>query len=133
MIRLPRWPERLYVYLQTQRSADFVWGENDCALFAAGAIKAVTGQDLGVWYRGQYQSESGAARILKQHGFADLQAFLDHWLPTIDMHAMQRGDLAMFNGAAGVCFGAGAVFLTEQGIRAAPLDQCAAFWAVGHE
>lgn len=40
------WPERLAQYLAACERQPFRWGRHDCARFAAGAVKAVTGVDI---------------------------------------------------------------------------------------
>lgn len=42
--RLPNWQTRLAAYVRQRSSQPLVWGVHDCALFAAGAVAAVTGR-----------------------------------------------------------------------------------------
>jgi len=41
------------------------WGTNDCALFAANAILAITGTDIASDFRGKYSDEAGAFALIK--------------------------------------------------------------------
>ena len=52
MKRLEDWPERLAAFVEARRAMPFRWGQNDCALFAADAVAAVTGVDLAERWRG---------------------------------------------------------------------------------
>lgn len=42
----------------------FAWGTNDCAIFAADAVKAITGADIAEDFRGQYHDEAGAFELI---------------------------------------------------------------------
>jgi hypothetical protein len=41
-----------------------VWGANDCALFAADAIEAMTGVDIAADFRGKYHDEASALALI---------------------------------------------------------------------
>ncbi len=61
------WEDRLAQYLLDCTQLAFVWGMHDCALFAAGAVQAMTGHDLGAIFRGQYNDALGAERALRNY------------------------------------------------------------------
>lgn len=71
MQRLPDWPERLAAYVEARRHRPFAWGSNDCVLFAAGALDAMTGEllvlsllmDGSIW-----SNASEAAYVLREMG-----------------------------------------------------------------
>lgn len=67
MKRFPDWPERLNAYIEGRRERPFCWGSNDCALFAADAVEAITGETLGKAWR-KYKTAKGAAQIIKRAG-----------------------------------------------------------------
>ena len=46
------WPERLLAFARSRERQPFVWGTNDCALFAADAALAMTGHDFAAPFRG---------------------------------------------------------------------------------
>lgn len=92
--RYPDWRIHLEAYLHDVWREPFVYGQHDCGLFAAGAVKAMTGQDFAEEYRGGYKTLAGALRRLKRKGFdshADLAASL---FEEIHPSAAQVGDLA---------------------------------------
>jgi hypothetical protein len=66
--RLPDWQPRLARLMAQRGAALFVWGGNDCCLFAADAVLAVTGHDPAADLRGTYASALQAARVLRQAG-----------------------------------------------------------------
>ncbi|MFE3836065.1 DUF6950 family protein [Pseudogemmobacter sonorensis] len=92
--RTPGWQRRLAVYLGTVARSPFAFGSQDCALFAAGAVEAMTGTDLAASYRGRYTTLRGGLRIMRRDGFADHIAFFGHHLPDRD-GPPQPGDLAV--------------------------------------
>lgn len=67
MTRLPDWQRRLQALVSARLRAPFVWGGNDCFIFALDAVEAVTGEPCGAQYR-TYKTEQGAARVIKRHG-----------------------------------------------------------------
>lgn len=92
--RLPDWPERLAAYIDARRRQPFAWGQQDCALFAADAVLAITGRDLARPWRGRYRSAAGAARILREQG--GLHGMADDALPRLPhVGQAQRGDLLL--------------------------------------
>lgn len=66
--RLRDWQERLEALVASRIDAPFAWGINDCALFAADAVLAMTGEDPAADARGTYSDEKGALRTIKKMG-----------------------------------------------------------------
>lgn len=66
--RLPDWRPRLDAWIAAAQGQVFVYGVQDCALFAAGAVEAMTGIDLAAEWRGRYASEAeGRALVGGDH------------------------------------------------------------------
>ena len=90
------WPERLDAFIRARRARSFAWGQHDCALFAADAVEAMTGNDPAAVFRGGYDSAAGALKAIRAAGHADLlsavSAGLGEPLPS-PLYA-QRGDIA---------------------------------------
>lgn len=63
--RLPDWWPRLRATVDAWEGRPFVWGESDCACFAAACVEAVTGHDLMADRRGTYASRLQAAARLR--------------------------------------------------------------------
>jgi len=66
--RLADWPERLHAYIESRRHEPFAWGRNDCAMFAAGAVCAMTGARLGSLLPAVWGSKGDAAHLLADLG-----------------------------------------------------------------
>jgi hypothetical protein len=109
-MRCEGWEKKLSDYLEAQAKTPFVWGENDCVLFAAKAAQEIlTGRDIAgeISSYGEY-NEQTAADIITQHG-GSLAGIFDKHFSRKHKHTVQRGDIAIidFNGqeAAGVVSG----------------------------
>jgi hypothetical protein len=121
----------------------FVWGSNDCALFAADGIKAITGIDIAADFRGQYTTQLGALAAIKKitggSTVADAAAYcaaknplfvkLEHPLMA------QRGDLVIAtNGDGGPIAGlihltgSQVVTVSENGLFTLPITSVTAAW-----
>ncbi|WP_419762647.1 DUF6950 family protein [Defluviimonas aestuarii] len=46
----------------------FIWGQNDCATWAAALVAEATGKDLAAGFRGTYDTAFGCRRVIMQHG-----------------------------------------------------------------
>lgn len=115
MIRRADWEQRLAAYLAGCEGAAFIWGKMDCALFAAGAVLAMTDFDPAAAFRGRYRSVAGSVRALRVHGAGTLEATIDSMFPERPIGFARRGDLVLHDGAVGVCVGDAAVFIGEEG------------------
>ena len=135
MRRLANWDVALGHYFADTRRLAHRYGKADCALYAAGAILAMTGEDFARWHRSKYTTEAGAARYMRRQGWQDLAALGDAFLPRIDLAKAGRGDLLLMPGDAGEFFaikaGARAVALGERGPELFAIDPNSLAWKVG--
>ena len=92
MDRFVDWRVRFGAYITSVKNQPFEWGKLDCALFAAGAVKAQTGLDLAVDFRG-YRTELGGLRKARKLGFADHVDVFARALPSADR--LRVGDIAI--------------------------------------
>jgi hypothetical protein len=132
MNRTSIWEHALADYLAGQREAIFKWGSNDCALFTAGAVAAMTGTDPLGSVRGKWRSQAGAGRAIRQAGFASIEDWVSSLFDPVEPVFVQRGDIVMIDGALGICIGKDAVFLAEEapGLNRRPIAHCARAWRV---
>lgn len=130
-MRISTWEEALSNYIATKRHEPFDYGVNDCCLFAAGAVEAITGEDPMSEFRGKYDSLKGSIKALKDIGAGTLEATMDNKFPEVEIGHAQRGDLAFFNDSVGVVVGGFAYFVSDDGlerINRSFWDKC---WGVG--
>ena len=143
MRRTPDWQHKLHDFLVARAKEPFAWGSNDCALFAADAIQAITGEDLAAEFRG-YKDEEGATAAVKS--VANGTTVEDAVVYIAKKHNLQerksilfaqRGDLVIYQGteglAAGVVHlsGTHALFVSPTGLHKIRLRYCKRAWKVG--
>lgn len=124
--RLADWEPRLVAYVQAARADVREGNPAYCALFAAGAAEAVTGENPAKGYRGRY-------RLVADR----LEAEIDRLYLTVPKAFAQRGDLCWHDGSVGVVMGGHALFVGEQpdGTPDLVTVERAAWakaWGVGH-
>ena len=67
LTRVKNWDTKAYHdYLVAVASKPFAWGSNDCALFAANGIKAITGVDVADDFQGKYTDEASAFALIQK-------------------------------------------------------------------
>jgi hypothetical protein len=132
MRRLPDWPQRLWRAREARKASPLVWGALDCALYGADLVEAETGEDLARGFRGSYSDEAGARRIMAAHGWPDMAALLDAFLPR--MERPRRGDVTLLSAGQSI----GIVIDHRHAIGAGPtrpiilkFDPAGPFWKVG--
>lgn len=122
LTRLPDWRARFAAEMDRQRRDPFAWGAQDCALgLAAGAVQAITGQDVAAPWRGRYISPAGARRALHKAGFTALSDLVASLLPEIPPAFADVGDIGVIEAdgplkqALCVVDASGLIVLTEAG------------------
>lgn len=104
------WPTAMQNLITDRIDSPFIWGTNDCCLFAADIIKAMTGADIASEWRGAYSSEADLSNLLTSRGFDSFPALIDSivltWnIPSIALRFAQRGDAIMFESSLGPTLG----------------------------
>lgn len=132
MRRSSNWPRRLMEYIERNAREPFAWGEHDCALFAAGAVHAMTGEDPMEAIRGTYSDESGAEDAIASLSARGLYGALTEVLGASVVGAQgKRGDIAYHNGICGVVMGRDALFVSDEGLIRVPIRQVQRAFHVG--
>lgn len=132
--KLPGWENRLIAYLRQCGDAPFRPGKLDCAKFASGACKAMTGEDIlcDINYR---TIESGLKQLQKM-GYADhIEYFALHYPERASILMAQRGDLVAIeddggNLALGVVQGEMVYVMGLTGLGLLPLTKAKKAFAV---
>jgi len=127
------WQSRLSAYLASRRGMAFAWGSNDCATFAAGAIEAMTGEDLRASF-GNYTTEAGAVRALRRAGFDGVGGVADRYFTRVTAGRAMPGDLCLVpgdDGGALAVVGSGVAYVvTPHFVGLVPLTAASVFWKV---
>lgn len=118
--RLADWRPRLVAYVEAVRARPFGYGSHDCALFAAGAVQAMTGVDLAADFRGRYTSLKEGLKLARGAHLAVLQSSFQP-IPTAFAGV---GDIALIGEvgvpAMGVFDGEMILVLREEGLGLIP-------------
>ena len=68
MNKLHDWQVRFEAFIASRNAKPFTWGTNDCAIFAAECVHALTGCDVALPALRKHKTELQAARLLRRHG-----------------------------------------------------------------
>lgn len=99
-MRYPDWAKRLHDTIKAASERPFLWGENDCCLFAADCCEAICGIDPAAEYRDTYSTEAEAKRALAS-GHGSLEAAWDASFERVDVAFAQRGDICLHEAPEG--------------------------------
>lgn len=137
--RRPDWALQLDAFLASRLRTPFAWGANDCALFAADAVLAQTGQDLAAGLRGLNARE--ALRHVRAVG--GMCYLVPDVLPALERTADAReGDIVLLaspiKAPKRLSFGvvgrnaAHALAPSRAGLLTVPMASAVQCWGVGH-
>ena len=99
------WVLDLLALIEERKSAPFIWGQNDCVLFAADCIVVMGNVDPAAASRGKYKTEQGAKRHLASV-YGDLYKAWDSKLERLDnINFVQNGDVAVYDSELGLTSG----------------------------
>lgn len=132
MNRASDWEAALSKYINVMRHAPFEYGVNDCCMFAAGAVEAMTGVDAMAEFRGKYDSALSAAKALRDIGAGSLEATIDTKFSEVAISQAKRGDIALFDDSLGIVSGSFAWFVSDDGLERVQRADWQKTWSVGH-
>lgn len=137
LARDPRWPDILAELCEARVALPFAWGSNDCALFAADVVLALTGVDPAGDLRGAYSTEAEAEAIIAQYGSLEALAVAlaaAAGLPECPPAFAQRGDVALVDHgnqrSLGVVMGDAVAVPGTGRLAFAPLSAVLRAWSV---
>lgn len=133
-MRKENWPRLLSDYLVSHKHSPFVWGENDCVLFAAKGYYHLTGEDFFSMYLG-YSDKEGAEEIIKEN--RNLATLVSKHIGTGHNNILQagRGDIALLRLAIGDTLGMvddtgqRIACLGKEGLLKLPLSKAYIVWS----
>ncbi len=122
-MRKEDWRKRLGQYVNRIRTTPYAFGSQDCWLFVAGAVEAMTGVDHAAPHRGRYKTARGALGVMKRAGAADMAEFARLFLEEHDAPVFaQIGDVVAiptddaFGFSLGILNGERVLVVTPTGI-----------------
>jgi hypothetical protein len=130
--RLQDWQVRFESCLAERWARPFAWGRQDCCLFAADCVEAITGQDWAATFRGRYIAKMGAYRLLIAAGGMQVvaAAALGDEIPVL---MAQVGDIGMVEDigqALVVCAGGHWLGAGADGVEHVPTSRVVRAWRV---
>ena len=143
MQRIKGWEQAYVRFTISCLRRSWEWSQFDCCMFAADGIKAVTGEDFGAPYRGQYETESEAYEFLASLGYADLGALASSRLPEILQDGepapslARRCDIVLTptrdgrGQALAICDGISLIGPYARGLQHLPMSMALRAWRVG--
>lgn len=128
------WQVRYAAFIAQRQPMPFAWGSNDCAIFAADCVLALTGVDVALPELRQHSTDLQAARALKDHGGLVGIATAALGAPVTAAYA-QIGDVVLSKAGIrdmlAICNGGTAVAPGPAGLVHLPLDLYAMCWRIG--
>lgn len=131
MTRLPNWRSRLHAVISEKENAEFKYGKNDCCLFGADIILALTDNDLAADYRGKYRTLSGGTRLIRKDGFKTHIDLIQKSFDEIPVSLSREGDIGLVGPAVVVLLGTFAVGLGENGIVRFQIEEVQKAFSIG--
>lgn len=131
-MRRQDWQLRFAEFATARRSMPFEWGKNDCCLFAADAVLAMTGKDPAEPLRG-YSSALAAQRLIDEAG--GLHELASRFLgKSVSPLMAGTGDVALLLNEGrellAVCNGANAIGPGPHGMAVLGMESALAAWKV---
>lgn len=135
MKKQQNWRTNLSNLVLKRNQTPFKWGVNDCSMFMADAVLAMTSHDPARAFRDKYSTSQGAIRALKRYGSGDLETTLvTIFGEPIPRLLASAGDVVFFTTTqgptAGIVYGAGIVGVGERGLITLPLSAGQIFWSI---
>lgn len=99
-----------------------VYGEHDCAMFAAECLKAATGRDLLEEFRGKYSDYETGLALMAEKGFKSHVEYITNGLKKIHPSRAKFGDLCIVETGdqtgttVGVCGGGFVLVMGPRGL-----------------
>jgi hypothetical protein len=126
------WAARLHEVIEAHKGRSFAWGGNDCCLFVARCVDAMTTNALAYLIRERYHDHASALRFMAEHG--GLAGAVSRYLGDPSSERATRGDVVLIDGgegdALGICLGAKVVAMGPEGVRYVPRAEIKMVWRV---
>jgi hypothetical protein len=124
------WRVALDSFIAERMQKPFAWGSNDCCIFAADAVLAMTGVNHATGLRGSYDGALQAARVVSELG--GLSAIASRAGPECHPLCAGPGDVGLVTNEGrellAVCDGAHWLAPTSEGLAAMPFESARAAW-----
>lgn len=130
MVKRHNWASAMFGVMTDHQGRSFEWGVNDCCLFVARTIDAMTGGDVEARISVVYRDERSAFALMAKHG--GLFETATHFLGEPTEERAVRGDAVGFDGgegqALGICIGSTIVAMGKAGLMSLPRSAILKVW-----
>lgn len=97
--RIDRWQSNLNDVFDIYEKSHFQWGQTDCFCFASDCIKAMTGYGPMDGFKGTYNTEQEANKLLQQGGYSTIDKKFYRYNGTIGFWSSFLGEPKNLGGA----------------------------------
>lgn len=126
------WADQMYSVIAQHESESFAWGANDCCLFVARVLDAMTDSSHAALLAEKYSDEQSAIAFIREHG--SLAAAVSEFLGAPVEKRAVRGDVVLFEGgqgdAVGICLGSKIVGMGQAGIQSLGREAIKTVWGI---
>jgi len=127
------WTHHLYEQIDSHLHRSFVWGDNDCCLFAARVVDAMCDGDHEMVLREKYQDEASALEYISRSGGS--APAVDEFIGSHKVEGRpMRGDVVLFDGAngetLGICAGRYVAAMGTDGVVFADRPKVICYWSI---
>ncbi len=131
--RIENWDVALNEYIASMRDEPFGYGTNDCCVFTAGGVLAITGTDYMEEFRGHYGDEDSSNIALASIGSGNLFKTLTRKFgKSLKGVYGRKGDIAFYDGCCGIVLGRVAIFIRSEGYGVVPISQVERIFRIGN-
>lgn len=128
------WRGRLEDYVGKTVREPFAYGHNDCALWVAGAVLEMTGEDPASELRGKYSTLTGGLKQIQKTGRMDHIDVVSELFEEVEPSLACVGDIAAVPGeemlSLGIVGGSHIHVLMQSGLGIVPLTKAVRVWRV---
>lgn len=132
MIRREDWLEKMWSTIEQHQSTAFVWGENDCCLFAAKVVDAMCDSEFEKQLKEKYNDQDSAIRYIVEEG--GMEKAVSGYLGESKTGRAQRGNVVLFEGALGetlgICIGSTIAAVSDSGVIYMPRSATICYWTI---
>lgn len=133
MTRIKGWEKAASRMIKAHQELPSQYGLSDCYMIADDMVWAITGERM--YGTLTYTTPAGAAKLLRQHGFENVEEAFAAKFPTIPVAQAQRGDIGVTENNGEICGGAftaiGFMTRDKDKVMFLPIDRVKTAFKVG--
>jgi len=132
MIKKPNWSQAMWTAIEARAATPFAWGSNDCCLFVAHVVDAMTNGRFVQQLSQRYTDHASALRYIASEG--GIGPAVSEYLGQASRIRPQRGDVVLWAGdkgeTLGLCVGAELAAMGPDGVVFVPKSLTLETWTI---